>query len=259
MAGRGTGLGAAAGSSKSAAASAAIAGRRRQYQTPAPAAASPASSHAQIGAPPAPPDGDAAAPLSDGGATATGAVGSFENPGAAVADASSAGCGVSAGFADAGETGAESIGRDAGCGWRGGAVADASRRAGAAAADGVETGRAGCVATTGGAGVGAGVGAGAGVGVGVARSRGPSGGILLSVGPCTPGVRPSFAGGSRKVEEGVGVGAGVSACCAVAGMISASDAANAPSDNRAALSLCPIVRTVILIPAIPRPLIRQHR
>lgn len=82
-AGRGRGWGAATGSSKSVEASAAIAGRRRQYQTPAPAAASPASSHAQIGGLPVPSDGDTAA-LSDGGATATGAVGSFENPGAAV-------------------------------------------------------------------------------------------------------------------------------------------------------------------------------
>lgn len=141
---------------------------------------------------------------------------------------------------------------------RTGVAAGASRRVGVTAV-GVGTDLAGCVVTIGGAGVGVGVGAGVGADVGAGRSRGPSGGILLSVGPCTPGVRPSFAGGSRKVEEGVGVGAVVSACCAVAGMISASDAANAPSDNRAILSLCPIVRTVILIPAIPRPLIRQHR
>jgi len=149
-----------------------------------------------------------------------------------------------AGVATGGVVGCVAVGAAAGAGvvargvfW---VVAGAARGVVAAGA-GVGVVRGGWVVTTGG-----GVGAGAGVGVGCPpRSFGVSGGKAPSAGPCIPGVRPSLAGGKRKVDEGAGVGAGVSVCCANAGMLSASDAANAPSDSRAAFSLRPIVRTVI--------------
>lgn len=98
------------------------------------------------------------------------------------------------------------------------------------------------------------VGAGAGVGAGdPRRSPGASGGIPLSAGPCIPVVRPSLVDGRRKVDglvaDGAGVGAGVSSCCASAGVPAApaiSTAASAAVDSRAIFAVRPKLRFVMM-------------
>lgn len=95
---------------------------------------------------------------------------------------------------------------------------------------------------------------GAGVGAGVPRrSPGASGGIPLSAGPCIPVVRPSLVDGRRKVDglvaDGAGVGAGVSSCCASAGVPAApaiSTAASAAVDSRAIFAVRPKLRFVMM-------------
>lgn len=208
-------------------------GRRRQYHRPAPSATRAARIHAQNGVP----EEDASPVAAIGVASDSGTA---DTVGAATSgDVVSSG-GRSEMFCPD-EPGAASGAADAARGVSGAAV---SRRAGPGAADGTVV-VAGCVGVTrGGAGVGVGAGVGAG-GCDPRRSFGATGGRPLSDGPCTPGARPSLAGGRRKIDDGAGVGVSVSCARTVAVAISASTSAT--NGNRAALLPCPKFLSIIMI------------
>jgi len=99
--------------------------------------------------------------------------------------------------------------------------------------------------------VGDGVGVGVGAGGDPRLSFGATGGKPLSDGPCTPGARPSSAGGRRKVDDGAGVGAGDSACCAAMGVAVPTAIIAIASGKAACHRPCPNFRTVIEMSAIP--------
>lgn len=224
-----TGRGASATTSSAGPASAA---RRRQYHSPAASAAITARIQAQSGVP------EGASP----GVAATGAA--PDSGAAATVGAATSGVGVCSGGSAVllcpDESGAASVVAEAA---RGVSDAAVSRRVGPGAGDGeVVVGWVGV--TLGGAGVGVGAGVGAGC-CGPRLSFGATGGRPLSDGPCTPGARPSSAGGRRKIDDGAGVG--VSASCARTAAVAISASNSATSGNRAALLLCPKFLSVIMI------------